>query len=115
MKGSIHEHDRIVNETLLLLGREAHHIGRFFSNPTGVAYRDHAWGREWIQYGVKGSGDIWGIIKGGTHLWIEIKSGGATQQENQKDFEKMIIRFGGIYVVARSPEEALDYVFQAAT
>ena len=117
-KGQLHvslsEHEKIVKQILILLGREASHLGRWFHNPTGVAFRDYTWGRQYIQYGVVGSPDIYGIILGGHYVGIEVKSGAAKQQKNQIAFEKMIKSFGGHYVVARSAEEALDSVLRVA-
>lgn len=110
--GSRKEHDQIVTDTLILLGKKAHHLGRFFPNPTGQAYRDHDWGREHIRYGVLGSPDIYGIITGGRYIGFEVKSGNASQQPNQKRFEAMIKNLGGYYFVVRSPKEALTSVLE---
>lgn len=112
-KGSKELHDIIVSDTLRLLGNEAFHLGRFFANPTGRAYRDREWGREWISYGVHGSPDIFGILLGGRYIGIEVKSGAARQQDNQRLFEAMVKKFGGIYVVVRSPDEALNAVIKS--
>jgi hypothetical protein len=108
--GSKAEHGRILNDTLILLGKEAHHLGRFFRNETGSAYRDVDGERVWIKFGVLGSPDIWGILCNGQYIGIEIKSGAATQQDNQKAFEKMVKKFNGHYFVARSASEALSVV-----
>ena len=113
--GSKEEHDKLVASTLIHLGANAFKIGRFFDNPTGVAYRDHVWGREYIRYGVKGSADIYGYILGGFIIYLEAKTGGAVQQENQVDFEKIARSFGCLYFVFHSKEEALEYVLRAAS
>jgi hypothetical protein len=61
-----------------------------------------------ISYGLKGSADILGIIKpSGKFLAVEIKSGQASQTAQQKAFEKMITDFGGVYILARSADDAL--------
>lgn len=58
-----------------------------------------------VNFGLKGSGDIAGIIRpSGTVLYIETKYGRYKQTEQQKRFEKMIQEMGGIYIVARDPE-----------
>jgi hypothetical protein len=115
-KGSTAEHQRIVYATLILLGKEAHHVCRVWDNPTGVAYRiDDVGRKQWVTYGFKGSPDIIGILMGGKFLGIEIKSGCAMQQENQKKFESMILSFQGIYFVARSAEEALHCVLRVSS
>lgn len=66
--------------------------------------------RSIFSYGLNGSSDILGILNTGQLLCIEIKSGNARQSATQKNFEAMITRFGGVYIVARSPENALDSV-----
>lgn len=61
-----------------------------------------------ISFGLKGSADISGIIQGGIRLEIECKTGLARQTEDQVRFQQMIEKFGGIYIVARSTEQACD-------
>lgn len=63
-----------------------------------------------FSYGLKGSSDIMGILQGGRLLCVEIKSGKARQSKVQNNFEKMVQGFGGVYILARSPEEALNLV-----
>lgn len=85
-------------------------LGRFWSQPTGAAYRDNTL----VRYGVIGSADISGILIGGIRVEIEVKTGQATQSDQQKNFERMIKMFGGIYIVAHSVDEALDFLQAAA-
>jgi hypothetical protein len=113
--GSAENHNILINQTLLLLGRNAMQVGRFFRNETGCAYRDGPRGREYVRYGVLGSPDIYGIIIGGRYIGLEGKTGNASQQENQVAFEQMVKKLGGFYFVFRSPDEALHYVLRAAT
>ena len=65
----------------------------------------------WIKFGLKGSSDILGCYKG-LFLGVEVKTGGATQHDGQKRFEKMIRQIGGIYVVIRDTnvEQLLNIV-----
>jgi len=51
-----------------------------------------------IAYGKKGHPDITGIYKG---IWIgiEIKTGKDKQRKEQKAFEEMITRAGGVYIL----------------
>jgi hypothetical protein len=81
-----------------------------------VAYREdpETGRRNYIAYGVKGGGDISGIMLGGRRLECEAKSGSSTQQPNQKRFESMILRRGGLYIVFRTPEGLLDLLLRAA-
>lgn len=55
-----------------------------------------------------GAADLSGIVSDGRRLEIEVKSATGKQRDNQKRWEIMIRERGGIYFVARSPEEALD-------
>lgn len=58
-----------------------------------------------VNFGLKGSGDIAGIIAPkGTVIYIETKYGRYKQTEQQKLFAKMIESMGGFYIVARDPE-----------
>ena len=72
----------------------------------------------WLEYGVKGMADISGILKHssglGLRLEIEAKTGSASQSKDQKNFEKMVRSLGGIYFVARSVQDALDFCDRAA-
>lgn len=119
--GSLELHNKIVNETLLLLGQQS--FCRVWRNETGQAIKLstyynaksknlplEALAMGFFRYGCVGSSDIMGIVQGGRLLCVEIKSGNARQSKVQKNFEKMIQRFGGIYVLARTAEEALNKV-----
>lgn len=95
-------HNELVSQVLATLNLSR--LGRFWSQPTGVAYRD---GR-FVRYGFLGSADITGVLKGGYRVEIEVKTGKAKQQENQKIFEKNMKMWGAIYLVVRSVQDALD-------
>jgi hypothetical protein len=43
-----------------------------------------------------------------------VKTGRATQRNNQKIFEKNMKMWGAIYLVVRSPDEALESLKKAA-
>lgn len=92
----------MVNRVLAVLNLK--HCGRFWSQPTGAAYRDG----QLIRYGMLGAADISGVLRGGYRVEIEVKTGRATQQQNQKIFEKNMKMWGAIYLVVRSPESALE-------
>jgi hypothetical protein len=61
-----------------------------------------------IHYGIKGESDIDGIKMGGQRICIEVKTGNAVQTKEQKVFQAMIEKFGGLYILARSVEDALN-------
>jgi hypothetical protein len=70
-------------------------------NNTGACKLD---GR-WIRYGHPGSGDILGILPSGLFLSVECKAPAGRQSKQQKLFQKMIERNGGVYILARSAGE----------
>lgn len=61
-----------------------------------------------VYYGVKGEADIQGIIyPGGRALAIEVKTGNAVLSEDQRTWRAMFIKFGGLYIEARSVEDVI--------
>jgi len=102
-------HDRLVYEIIRALSATG--LGRFWSQPTGAAYRDD----QLIRYGVIGSADISGIVRGGKRFECEVKTGKAVQSPRQKNFQAMIVMMGGHYFVAHSIDEAVSYLKSVAT
>jgi hypothetical protein len=73
-------------------------------------------GKQRVQFGVPGQADLSGIILDpntgqGVRLEIEVKSAVGRQRPEQANYQKMIEKFGGIYILARSVED----VFKALT
>lgn len=69
-----------------------------------------------VRYGVNGCGDLSGVlmVSGlGIRLEVEVKAANGRQSDDQKRFQAMIERFGGIYILARSVEEALEQLTRA--
>ena len=65
----------------------------------------------WIQGMPAGAPDLMGIVRGtGAGLAVEVKSDTGKQRPEQRDFEAAWTRSGGIYVLARSAEEAIASV-----
>lgn len=62
-------------------------------------------GRRFIRFGVPGQADLTGILPGGRRLEIEVKSESGRQTPDQRNFQAMIERFGGLYVLARSVDD----------
>jgi len=62
-------------------------------------------GRRVVRFGVPGQADITGILPGGRRIEIEVKSPTGRQTPDQVNFQRMIERFGGLYVLARSVED----------
>ena len=71
---------------------------RLWRANTGVARR----GNQFIRFGVVGQADLTGILPGGIRLEIETKSTTGRQTVEQRAYQQMIERFGGVYVLARS-------------
>jgi len=93
-----------LSEVLLAIG--ARPDCRVWRNETGMAYRDGVG----IRYGKIGSSDILGVTSDGKILCVEIKTGQATQSERQVNFENVIKKFGGRYVVVKSVASAVKFL-----
>lgn len=59
-----------------------------------------------ISFGLPGSADILGVARG-RGFGIETKTAAGKQSEQQRKFQAAFERAGGLYGVARSPEEAV--------
>ena len=62
-------------------------------------------GRRVVRFGVPGQADLTGILPGGLRLEVEVKSLRGRQNPQQQAYQRMIQRFGGVYVLARSVED----------
>jgi hypothetical protein len=73
---------------------------------TGVAHRP---GGGAVRFGAVGQADITGLVgPHGRRLEIEIKSATGRQTPEQRAFGERITRLGGLYLVCRSLEDALN-------
>lgn len=75
---------------------------RIWRNNTG------AFGTEdrFVRFGLEGSADFLGILgPSGRFLAIECKSPSGRQTDQQKAFQAMVERFGGVYILARSTDD----------
>jgi hypothetical protein len=102
----------ILAETLLRIGSRPD--ARFFRNNSG-ALRDST-GRL-IRYGLVGSADILGVlcVQGlGVAVGIECKSQTGKQTKQQRAFQAALTRMGGIYILARSADQAEQELNQHA-
>jgi len=62
-------------------------------------------GKRVITFGLKGSPDIIGVLRGGRFVGIEVKKPGGRQSDRQKKFQKMLEAFGGLYILADHPDD----------
>ena len=70
-------------------------------------------GDRFVRAGVPGQADLTGILPGGKRLEVEIKSERGRQTEDQRNFQRMIAWFGGVYVLARSVEDVAQALKRA--
>jgi hypothetical protein len=64
-----------------------------------------------VRYGVGGPGgaDLIGIFRGRL-VAVEIKTETGRQSAEQREFEQLVKRKGGVYVVLRSEQQALEWI-----
>lgn len=92
------EHQRLVDDLLFHFGSRPD--VRIFPRIVGVF--------ENIRVGIPGQCDLWGFVAPrGRLLEIEVKTGKATLSNVQEKWRDLIVKFGGIYILARSVEQAL--------
>jgi len=84
---------------------------RLWKSATGVARTLD--GNRIIRFGLKGLADLSGILMGGRALFIEVKTGDAVQSDDQIKFMTMALKYGAVYILARSVEDALKGVARA--
>ena len=106
-EGQAYASDRTLTETDIMR-RILRDLGsrpdmRLWRQSSGVAFR----GTAAIRFGINGCADLSGILHDGRRVEIEVKTAKGRQSKQQRAFEFMIARFGGIYLIARSTEDAL--------
>lgn len=108
--------DERVNETMLLIMQRVPNIRVFRQN---VAKLPDRTGR-WIQFGVPGMADIGGIAgPEGWRVEIEMKPTERKAHQSKKTVERqrrwraMIDGLGGIYILARGENDAVDQLIAA--
>jgi hypothetical protein len=62
-------------------------------------------GKRLIRFGVPGQADLTGILGNGKRIEIEVKSPTGRQTPEQIAFGRIIERFRGVYIVARSTDD----------
>lgn len=113
----------LVNETLLLLSEHCGDYLTVWRQNTGAVKV----GDRFVRYGIPGQADITGIIGHrmniqsasmigfrGWRVEIECKTLTGRLRASQKAFRAMIERHGGVYLVIRSPGEALARILTIA-
>lgn len=87
-------------------------MGQLRAGNPAAAHRILASARP-IQFGVPGQADLTGIVRGGLRLEVEVKSDSGRQTEDQRNYQSMIERLGGRYLLARSVEDLADIIQEA--
>ena len=59
-----------------------------------------------IHYGQVGAADLYGWV-GSRHIEIEVKTGSGALRAEQKAWKEMCLRFGVLYIEARSVEDVI--------
>ncbi len=96
----------ILHDVLLALGR--HPKCKVWRCNTG-ALADHM-GRV-VRFGVPGCADVIGmLVPSGRFLAVEVKTATGKQSDQQRKFQLMTERAGGVYVLVRSAAEAVAAV-----
>lgn len=76
----------------------------FIRNNSGAFKTD--WG--FYKFGKKGSPDIVAVQKGtGRFIGIECKAKGKYQTKEQKEFQRLLEKDGGLYILARSLDDVI--------
>lgn len=58
-----------------------------------------------VRFGVPGQADLTGILPNGVRLEVETKSTNGRQSPEQRAYQAMIEKFGGVYVLARCVDD----------
>lgn len=93
----------IHNRILIALTQRFHPIGVFWRQNAGRVRSDRG---AWVQLGPPGISDIVGLIQGRS-VFVEVKTDTGKQRTGQEAFQRAVEKAGGLYLVARSPDEAL--------
>jgi hypothetical protein len=93
-------HQKLVDELLFAFGSRPNI--RVWIRVVGYDYKNH------IAFGIPGESDIQGIVApAGRMLSIEVKTGKAVLSEKQMRWRNVVLKFGGIFVEARSVAQAI--------
>lgn len=65
-----------------------------------------------VSYGIEGGNDVQGSLEG-RWIGVEMKTATGRQRAAQKVFQRNIERAGGVYVMPRSAEDAVEAVWNA--
>ena len=96
----------IHNRILAALSAEFHPRGIFWRQNAGRVRSDRG---AWVSLGPPGISDIVGVLDGRA-VFVEVKTNTGKQRDAQRKWQAAVERAEAIYIIARSPEEALDAI-----
>ena len=96
-----------IQKRILLALSEAFWPGIFWRQNAGKVQTIDGY---WVELGPDGIADIVGFLDGGRAVFVEVKRRTGKQRKTQEAFQRAVTTGGAIYVVARSPEEAVRRV-----
>ncbi|MCG6111537.1 MAG: VRR-NUC domain-containing protein [Paracoccus sp.] len=99
----------IHNAVLVALSQRFHPHGVFWRQNAGKVKTATG---AFVSLGPPGISDIVGLLDGRA-VFIEVKTDSGQQRTAQAAFQKAIEKAGGLYIIARSPEEAIDQLDKA--
>lgn len=101
------EHQKLVDELLFEISGTG--LARVWIQVNGLfrAYHDP---ERLIKSGVNGMADISGILINGRRLELEVKTGKGKRSEAQENWKKMIEKFGGVYIEARTVGDTIQQI-----
>jgi hypothetical protein len=80
-------------------------VAIFWRSNTGAARTP----KGFVRFGVAGQADVTGCVRG-RRVEIEVKSPTGRQRPGQREFQRVVEAAGGVYLVARSAEDATRLV-----
>ena len=64
----------------------------------------------YVQFGEKGLADIIGILPDGKFLAVECKSAKGTQTIHQRNFQLIVERSGGVYLLVKDAQHLVNFI-----
>jgi hypothetical protein len=87
-----------LQKLLLLAAPAALPNVRLFRRNTGVA----TYGERKVKFGIKGQCDLYGLLRGGQHLEIELKSATGSLSLDQQRWRDFCVKWGVTYLLLRA-------------
>ena len=78
----------------------------YWRNNTGAMVAEYKGKKRFVQFGKKGSADIF-VVKNGNIFGLEIKTLSGKQSEWQEVWQKEFQNAGGIYILCRSIDDVM--------